>query len=141
MTLRDDILANPACDAARAVRDCHAIADLMPARLVPNMREIGTGSIIETIGLDAGNALLDLLMSDSPTSPYRHVKVLLEQGRLQIGSPLARLTVQSLVGAASALPLTQAQADALCALGLTSTAYTQREVAIDLYHDDTGEPL
>lgn len=81
-------------------------------RTVPFARDIGNGSILETIGLAAGNALLDVINN---VSDFRHVKPLVEQGRLVSSSPLVIATIQSLVPSV----LTQAQANALIALGTT----------------------
>ena len=137
MGLREDILADPSCDTARAARDCAAIAAIRSVgRTKANAREIGSGSIIETIGIDAGNALLDVLMSSDPTSKFRHVKPLIEQGRLLIGSPLVQGTVRGFVAPEI---LTQVQADALCALGLDPHPYTAQEIAAALFNDD-GTP-
>jgi hypothetical protein len=137
MTLRDDILADPACAPAYATKDCVRLAEIRSVgRTKANAREIGSGSIIETIGIPAGNALLDILMSTDPASPYRHVAPLIEQGRLLIGSPLVQATVQSFVPDT----LTQAQATALCALGLEPRPYTAQEVAAALFAPN-GTPL
>ncbi len=58
--------------------------------------EIGIGMILNTIGLDAGNALLDAIQS---TPGFRHVYPLLEQGRLDLSSPLVDEALGSLVSA------------------------------------------
>lgn len=74
--------------------------------LVPT--EVGNGTILEVLGLSAGNALMDLINSEVN---FRHVKPLVEQGRLRLDTPLVRGTLQSLVPTL----LTQAQASALMA--------------------------
>jgi hypothetical protein len=109
MTLAQQLAALP--PALLATRDEVQIAAALNAgRTRPNHREIGNGTILESIGLAAGNTLLDVIN----TAPdFRHVKPLVEQGRLVVGSALVQATVQSLAGTV----LTQAQADALCALG------------------------
>ena len=95
-----------------ASRDHDAIAVVVNAgRTKPNTREIGNGTILETLGLTAGNAFLDVI---NTVPDFRHVKPLVEQGRLVVGSTLVQATIQSMVGVEI---LTQAQADALCALG------------------------
>lgn len=76
-------------------------------QLVPT--EIGNGAILETIGLAAGNALLDVIQAQPD---FRHVRPLLEQGRIRVDSALVRATLDSLVPAV----LTQAQVDSLKAL-------------------------
>jgi hypothetical protein len=133
MGLREDILANPDCAAAVAARDCAALAALMSAgRTKPNTREIGNGTILETLGIEAGNQLLDVLLSGAADSPYRHVKPLIEQGRLLIGSLLVQATIQSFVPAT----LAQEQANALCALGLEPDPLTAQDVADALFNAD-----
>lgn len=122
--LKSEISAR--CGAALiASGDTQAIADaLNVGRKRPNKnREIGNGTILETIGLTAGNALLDVI-NNAPD--FRHVKPLVEQGRLLIGSPLVQATVQSLVGTV----LTQGQADALCALGFEPDPVSELDVRI-----------
>ena len=71
--------------------------------------EIGKGRILETLGLEVGNNVLDAI----DTIPdYRHVKHLVANGWLDIGSALARYAVDAMVPAL----LTQEQADSLKAL-------------------------
>lgn len=107
-----------------ASRDHDAIAAAVNAgRAKPNAREIGNGTILETLGLAAGNAFLDVI---NTVPDFRHVKPLVEQGRLVVGSPLVQATVQSMVGAGI---LTQAQADALCALGKDPDPLTPARIA------------
>lgn len=133
MSLRDDILADPACAAAYAARDCVELARIRSiGRARRNDREVGNGTILEVLGLAAGNAFLDVINGDSN---FRHVKPLVEQGRLTIGSPLAQATVQSLVPTV----LTKEQADAMCALGMSPDPLTALEVAAELFNDD-GSP-
>lgn len=120
MPLKDEIIAS---GLNLASRDYDAIAAaLSVGRKRANTLEIGNGTILATIGITAGNALLDVIA----TAPdFRHVKPLVEQGRLLIGSPLVQATVKSLVGTV----LTQQQADALCALGFTADPVSPAEVA------------
>lgn len=92
MSLLADILAlDPALIAARDDAEIARQLSLFKTKLVPT--EIGNGTILETIGLAAGNALLDALAND-PT--YRHVVPLLEQGRLRVDSQLVRLTLDAI---------------------------------------------
>ncbi|MDB5937526.1 MAG: hypothetical protein JWQ01_4870 [Massilia sp.] len=132
MSLRDDILADPACSAARTARDCVEMArirSLAATRTRPNGREIGNGSILETIGVASGNKLLDEINSNTL---YRYVKPLVDQGRLLIGSPLVAGTLLSMVPAI----ITQAEADRLVALGKDPWPYSAIEVADALYNAD-----
>lgn len=64
-------------------------------QLVPT--EVGNGTILEVIGLQAGNALLDFI-TNAPD--FRHVRPLLEQGRLRVDSALVRSTLDVLATAA-----------------------------------------
>lgn len=133
ISLRDQVHADPRCAAALAARDCNELARLMSVgRTRATTREIGTGTILEVLGLEVGNVLLDLIGSEPI---YRHVKPLIDQGRLLIGSPLAQETVRSLVPAV----LTSAQAEALCALGLEPSPYTALELAEALFYPDGSE--
>lgn len=109
MDLRAEIIATcpPALLAGHDTAQIAAQVSIERTRLVPT--EIGNGAILETIGLAAGNALLDLINS---APDFRHVKPLLEQGRLRVDSALVRATLNSLVPGV----LSRAQADALLAL-------------------------
>ncbi len=69
-----------------ATRDHDAIAaQVNIGRIRPSSLEIGNGTVLETIGLEAGNALLDAIYNGND---FRHVRPLLEQGRLKASSPL-----------------------------------------------------
>lgn len=123
MTLLEEIQAK--CGPALlASRDFDAIAAFVSAgRTKPSTREIGNGTILEVLGLETGNALLDVV---NTAQDFRHVKPLVEQGRLTVGSPLVQATVQSLVPMGV---LTQPQADALCALGFDPDPVTAQQVS------------
>jgi len=132
--LRAAARANPACNKALAAKDCAALAALLSVdRTRPSATEIGYGTILEAIGIAAGNQLIDFIKG-SPD--LRHVVPLLEQGRLRIGSPVARAAVQSFVGAGT---VSQADADVLCALGCEPDALTAQDVATALFHPDGTE--
>ena len=89
--------------------------------------EVGNGLILDTVGLDVGNTLLDLFYTDAS---FRYVKPLLEQGRLDISSPLARVTLDRLVGV---LPgFEQQHADALKDLAKVPDLISATEVAMIL---------
>lgn len=134
MTLRDDILADPACSVALAARDCTELARIRSiGRTRATSLEIGNGTILETIGITSGNKLLDTI---NGTVDFRYVKPLVEQGRLLIGSALVQATLQSLVAASV---ITQVEADKLCALGKEPNPYTPSEIADALFNPD-GTP-
>lgn len=122
MSLLDEI--NAKCsEELIASRDYDSIAaEVNVGRVKPSTREIGNGTILEVLGLQAGNALLDVI---NTVPDFRHVKPLVEQGRLTIASPLVQATVQSMVPSV----LTQSQADALCALGFEPDPVTATRVA------------
>ena len=128
MALLDDIRALP--PEMLATQDTQAIADALSAgrkKLVPT--EIGNGLILETIGLTAGNALLDAIYN---APEFRHVKPLLEQGRLRVDSPLVRSTLDALVPAV----LTQEQADAIKALAEQPDPVDEMDVRRVCWSDD-----
>jgi len=132
--LRHAAHGRPDCAAALAARDCQALAELLSAgRTCGNDREVGYGTIIETIGIEEGNALIDFIKAQEG---MRHVKPLLEQGRLRIGSPLVQVSLQAFVGAGA---VTQANADALCALGLQPDPLTAQQVGEALFQPDGSE--
>lgn len=123
MSLRDEILAG-GFDLAN--RDDGAIAAALSAgrtKLVPV--EIGNGTIIETIGLSAGNALLDVINS---APDFRYIKPLLEQGRLRVDSALVRGTLDSLVPSV----ISSGHAAALKALAVVPDTITPQQVAAAL---------
>ena len=129
MTLLTEIQSKCSAELI-ASRDFDAIASAVSAgRTKRSQREIGNGTILEVLGLSAGNALLDVVNN---VADFRHVKPLVEQGRLQIGSPLVQATVQSLVPSV----ITQAQADALKALGVEPDHVTTLQVNQALVTDD-----
>lgn len=91
------------------------------SRTKPSSREIGNGTILETVGLSYGNAMLDVLYN---APDFRHVKPLLEQGRLIVGSPLVVATIQSMVP--SIMP--QEVADRLLELTVEPSPVSVQEV-------------
>lgn len=122
MALIDDILAS-----GLPLDDHGAIAAALSigrTKTVPT--EIGNGLILETLGLEAGNALLDVITA---TPDFRHVKPLLEQGRLRIDSPLVQAALDQL---AQAGVITQAEANALKALAVQPDPVTAYDVGYAL---------
>lgn len=116
--------------AKQATADTQAIADALSlgrTRAVPT--EIGNGTILEVLGLTTGNALLDVI-NNQPD--FRHVKPLVEQGRLRLDSVLVQATLQSLVPAV----LTQAQATALLARAQMPDPVPEFDVRCALWADD-----
>lgn len=131
--LRARAHADPTCSAALAAGDCAALAELLSAgRTCKNDREIGYGTILETIGIEAGNQLIDHLQA---ANDMRHVVPLLDQGRLRIGSAM----VQASLRAFGADVITPADAEILCALGQQPDPLTAHEVAEALFNPDGSE--
>lgn len=88
--------------------------------------EIGNGTILAELGIDAGNQLLDAIYL---TPAFKYVVPLLEQGRLDIGSPVTQAALDMLaVGGAC----TQADAEKLKALAVKPAPVTAHEVAITI---------
>ena len=112
------IAADAALQALAGARDVDALVAALSAGRTRLVRvEVGNGTVLEALGLSVGNALLDVLYS-SPQ--FRHVKPLLEQGRLRLDAPLVRATVQGMVGQQIAASITfdQSSADALLSLAV-----------------------
>ena len=129
MTLLAEIQAKCSAELI-ASRDHDAIAAAVNVgRTRASKTEIGNGTILETLGIAAGNALLDVI---NTVPDFRYVKPLIEQGRLVVGSALVQATIQSLVPAV----ITQEQADALCALGVEADQVTEFDIRCALYAAD-----
>lgn len=128
MTLLEEITAKCPPDVL-ASRNTQAITDAVNVgRTKPSGREVGKGTILETIGLTAGSAFLDVI-DNQPE--FRHVKGLVAEGRLIVSSPLVMGTIQSFVPAV----LTQAQADALLSLARTPNPVDELSVRRALLTD------
>ena len=129
MDLRAEILALCSPELL-AQRDTQAIAEAVSVGRVKRVpADIGNGTILATIGIVAGNALLDAIAG---TAEYRHVKPLLEQGRLRVDSDLVRATLDGLVPSV----LTAEQAQALKALGEQPDPVDEYAVRCIAWSDD-----
>lgn len=105
-------------------RDFDAIAAAVNVgRTRVAQREVGKGTILEVLGLSAGNAFLDIIDGNSD---FRHVKGLVAEGRLRIDSALVQATIDSFVAVAV---LTAEQGAALKALGVTADPVTAAQCA------------
>lgn len=110
MTLLQEI-ANKCSTELIASREHGEIARIVSiGRTKPSAREIGNGTILEVLGLSAGNALLDVIQA---APDFRHVKPLVEQGRLIVGSPLVAMALAGIVAQGV---ISQADADKLLAI-------------------------
>lgn len=135
MALINDIRALP--QEVLDTRDTAQIAAALPpvVRMVPT--EIGNGTVLETLGLAVGNALLDVLYN---APDFRYVKPLLEQGRLRIDAPSARAALDGIAAAGIAAGFGAAQAEALKALADAVTPADEMTVRRVCW-SDTGEWL
>ncbi len=132
--IRSAIAADPALQAL--LPDSQAIADAMSVgRTRANSVEVGVGLILATIGLVSGNALLDALYA---APDFRYVKPLLEQGRLVVSSPLVGVALAGMVAAAV---ITQAEADALVALGQEPDPVAEIDVRRAIWADDGSRAI
>ena len=135
MTLRDEILSRPDCADALAVRDCGALAAILSVgrtKLVE--RNIGYGTVLETLGADAGAAFLDGLTAlAANSSPVKWALKLLDRGELNIG---AAATQSQLDALATAGVMPQDVADTLKALALVPDVVTPQEVADAVFNPD-----
>ena len=127
--IRAAIAADPALQAL--VPDSQAIADALSAgRTRWKHTEIGVGTIIEVLGIAAANPVLDAIYA-SPD--YRHVKPLLDQGRLRLDVVAQAGMLQPLVTGGL---LTQAQLDALIARAKEAAPVDEYAVRVAIYNDD-----
>ena len=129
--IRAAIAADPALQAL--VPDSQAIADaLSVGRTRWKHTEIGVGTIIEVLGLAAANPVLDALYA-SPD--YRHVKPLLDQGRLRLDVVGQAGMLQPLVTGGL---LTQAQLDALIARAKEADPVDEYQVRVAIHYNADG---
>ncbi|OQB10827.1 MAG: hypothetical protein BWY21_00134 [Parcubacteria group bacterium ADurb.Bin216] len=116
-------------------RNYHVIADKVNVnrtKITYRTGEIGIGTILEVLGLQVGNALLDAIYANAM---FKYVKPLLEQGRLIINSPIVQGTLASLIGQqlSAEVTFTQEHADALNVLsvGPDLVTWTQCQEAVE----------
>ncbi|WP_439587644.1 hypothetical protein [Hydrogenophaga sp.] len=112
MTLLEEIHARCAPELIAAREHGQIAAIVSQGRTRPSTLTIGNGTVLEVLGLEAGNAFLDVIHANPA---FRHVKPLLDQGRLIVGAQIVRTAILGMVPAGV---LTQTQADQLLALGV-----------------------
>lgn len=146
--LRDAILGGPLKDelvpyahtesmekisGPEAMAKDQAIADIMNASgryTEPRSEHIGYGSVLRGLGAAMGSSVLDKLEAAATViSPVKWAMRLVERGEFDIGSDEAQAQIQALV---AGNVLDQAEADALCALGLAPINITAADVSIAL---------
>ena len=129
--IRAAIAADPALQAL--VPDTQAIAAALSVGRTRYVEtQIGVGTIIEVLGLAAANPVLDALYA-SPD--YRHVKPLLDQGRLRLDVVAQAGMLQPLVTGGL---LTQAQLDALIARAEEADPVDEYQVRIAIHYNADG---
>lgn len=121
MTLLDEIRAKCPPELIQAKEHGQIAALVSQGRTKPSGTEVGHGTILEVLGLEAGNAVLDTIYS---FPDFRHVKPLLEQGRLIISNPMVMIALQSMVPAV----ISQADADKLLSLATVPDPVTTQQV-------------
>lgn len=122
MTLLEEIQAKCPPELIAAKEHGQIAAMVSTGRTRPSGKEVGIGTILETMGLTAGNAMLDAIYDDPM---FRYVKPLLEQGRLIVSSPLVAATMQGLVQAGV---IQQTDANKLIALATVPAPVSVQEV-------------
>ena len=127
--IRAAIAADPALQAL--VPDTQAIAAALSVGRTRYVEtQIGVGTIIEVLGLAAANPVLDALYA---APDYRHVKPLLDQGRLRLDVVAQAGMLQPLV---TGELLTQAQLDALVVRAKEPAPVDEYDVRMAIYNDD-----
>lgn len=121
MTLLQEIQAKCSPELIASKEHGQIAAVVSAGRTKPSGLQVGHGTVLEAVGLTAGNAFLDAIY-DSPE--FRYIKPLLEQGRLIISSPLVTATIQAMVPAV----ISQADADKLLALAVVPAPVSTQEV-------------
>ena len=127
--IRAAIAADPALQAL--VPDTVALAAALSVGRTRYVEtNIGVGTIIEVLGLAAANPVLDALYA---APDYRHVKPLLDQGRLRLDAVAQAGMLQPLV---TSELLTQAQLDAIVARAKEPAPVDEYDVRMAIYNDD-----
>lgn len=127
MTLQVEILSRPDCADALAARDCGELARILSiGRTKLIERNIGYGTVLETLGAEAGSAFLDGLTALAATSsPVKWALKLLDRGELNIGAAATRGQLDALA-AGGVMP--QAVAEALKNLAVVPDEITASQV-------------
>lgn len=132
MTLRDEILANPACASAVASRNCQAIADIMSVgRTKLRSTYIGNGTVLDL--MDNGGLFMDFLVAVGATNRDAYWSMdLLKAGRFDIGTQKAQ---EQLALMALAAPQFAPGIAKLLAFGHGPDVITPLQVANALYNE------
>ena len=92
--------------------------------------EIGVGTILEVLGVQSGNTLLDIIYNDTN---FRHVKPLIDQGRLRLDSPFVISFIEQFTQAGL---LTVEQKNALLSKAKEPDPVSEFDVRVAIYNDD-----
>lgn len=93
---------------------------------MPTRHDVGNGQVLEALGMERGNAFLDIIGN---VPDFRHVKPLLDLGTLNIRSPLVAGALAQFVAQGA---LTQAEAAKLLAIGQEANGPEQAAITISL---------
>ena len=111
-------------------RDYKAIADALSAgRTKPQATAIGKGTIIGVLGMAVGNAFLDVIDN---VPDYRHIKDVIRAGVFDVSLEASKFGIDAMVPGV----LTQAEANALKALGTAPDPVTAAQVEVAMKNDD-----
>lgn len=108
---QDEITAIDACITETNRNDTEITRILSIGRTQLVKKTIGKGDVLDAIGLEAGNALLDAVEANTL---FRHVKSELDRGDLDVSRPIVRASLDGMVGVVTGF--TQAHAEAVKAL-------------------------
>ena len=113
-----------------ASKDYQALADALSAgRTKPQATAIGKGTIIGVLDMTVGNAFLDVIDN---VPDYRHIKDVIRAGVFDVSLEASKFGIDAMVPAV----LTQAEADALKALGTMPDPVTAAQVEVAMKNDD-----
>ncbi len=124
MTLKEEILAKVPAALINSRDEAAIAASFNVGRTRLNKTEVGSGTILSNLGKDVGNALIDVIYTNAD---FRHMKPLLEQGRLDLSVPLLRETLDALAGVIPGFD--QAAADKLKDLAVVPNPISAYDVA------------
>jgi hypothetical protein len=118
-------------DLQALIPDTQAIADKLSGReFYKAPFEIGAGGILATLGLERGNVLLDAIQS---TPGFRHVWPMIEQGRLDLSSPLVEAGLDMLV---QGEVISSSEMQQLLSLCLRPIEVSEDDVKRAIWNDD-----
>lgn len=134
MTLREDIINDPACAAALAAKDCAELARIRSVgRKLLQTRFVTARTVLAECGVN-GAALLDKLdAAGSINSAVKWAMVFLRQDSgLDVGHPATQYLLQTLVPDV----LTQPEADQLKALAMLPAPLSAQDIADALFNQN-----